>query len=153
MIFPAANCDPRPGHWLGWASALSPRFGSRHGRGCDAVNGYCWLTPPAPAAIALMVLDQVTASRLVNAQLPEQGRCRFTRIYDSSDQVIDEVVVWSLDQGLVEIGFHGGPGVRQAVEHHLAALGEPARRVRMVDGMILLGTFTRCCGLATRWPC
>ena len=86
---------------------------------------YRWLTPAAPAAIALLQIDCALAEVLLAKTaetLPAVGTCRFLRIRDARGEVIDEVVVWRLSEAVLELGCHGGPGVRQAIQSRLDEL-------------------------------
>ena len=57
---------------------------------------YRWLTPPAPAAIALLQLEVSASHQLLATDPPAVGHCRFTTVLDDRGQAIDEVVVWRL---------------------------------------------------------
>jgi tRNA U34 5-carboxymethylaminomethyl modifying GTPase MnmE/TrmE len=95
-------------------------------------DGFRWLTPPAPAAIALLRAPALAA--LCDRPLPEPWRARFARLRTVDGTVVDEVVVTRLDAGEVEIACHGGPGMRAAVEQALRGHGlEPATAVRRDD--------------------
>ncbi len=82
---------------------------------------YVWLTPPAPAAIALLRCPACAA--LFDRPLPAPGAARFARLRDPAGAAIDEVVVTRLDDTRLEVCVHGGIGVRAAVDACLAAHG------------------------------
>jgi tRNA U34 5-carboxymethylaminomethyl modifying GTPase MnmE/TrmE len=86
------------------------------------VSSYAWLTPPAPAALALARLRSPPA-RLFDRPLPSAGRARFARLRDATDAVVDEAVIWRLADGVVELSIHGGPGMRAAVDACLRSHG------------------------------
>lgn len=92
-------------------------------------DGFRWLTPPAPAAIALLRAPALAA--WCDRPLPAPGRARFAHLCAVDRSVIDEVVVTRLDEGEVEIACHGGPGIRAAIEaalrgHGLVPMRTPA---------------------------
>lgn len=84
-------------------------------------DGFHWLTPPAPAAIALLRTPALAA--LCDRSLPAPGRARFAHLRSIDGAVIDEVVVTRLDHDALEIACHGGPGIRAAVESALRGHG------------------------------
>lgn len=85
------------------------------------VEGFRWLTPPAPAAIALLRVPALPA--LCDRPLPGPGRARFAHLRAADGAVVDEVVVTRLDDRTLEIACHGGPGMRAAVEQALRGHG------------------------------
>ncbi len=91
-----------------------------------------WLTPPAPAAIAVVRLEWAgdAPGVLFDREVPEVGRARFARLLDGRGGVVDEVVVARLGPGMVDCASHGGIGMRLAVE---AALQE--RGWRLIAGL------------------
>jgi tRNA U34 5-carboxymethylaminomethyl modifying GTPase MnmE/TrmE len=82
---------------------------------------YQWLTPAAPAAIAIFCCAPLPV--LLDRALPRPGRARFAQLCDPKGQVVDEVVALRLQPELLEIQCHAGPGQRQAIEACLAAHG------------------------------
>jgi tRNA U34 5-carboxymethylaminomethyl modifying GTPase MnmE/TrmE len=92
------------------------------------VSAYRWLTPPAPAALALLRLRSAPA-HLLDRPLPASGRARFARLRDAAGAVVDDAVVWRLGGDEVELSVHGGSGIRAAVDACLRTHGlreEPA---------------------------
>lgn len=88
-------------------------------------DGWQWLTPPAPAAIAMLRMSVIAAA--FDPALPSPGRARLLILRDAGGTDVDEAVVARLDDGL-EVMVHGGPGVRAAVEAALVSHGlAPAR--------------------------
>lgn len=85
------------------------------------VDGWTWLTPPAPAAIAL--LRTPLCEKLFDRSLPVVGCARFTNICALDGHIVDEVVVTRVSATTVEIACHGGPGIRAAVEAALIGHG------------------------------
>lgn len=79
-----------------------------------------WLTPPAPAALALVRLAPV---HCLDRALPEPGRARFARLLAPGGAVVDEVVAQRLEDGALELSCHGGSGVRAAATAAFAAWG------------------------------
>lgn len=79
---------------------------------------YSWLTPPAPAAIAVLRVPALPA--LLDRALPAVGRARFAQLCDATRTMIDEVVASRLRDDVLELSTHGGPGVRAAVNAALA---------------------------------
>ena len=91
-------------------------------------DGWRWLTPPAPAAIALLRVSAHTA--LSDRPLPAVGRARFAHLCAVDGAIIDEVVITRLVDDVMEIACHGGPGIRAAVEQALRGHGlQPAGEV------------------------
>lgn len=85
------------------------------------MKSYMWLTPSAPAAIAIL---QCTAdAALFDRGLPQAGRARFAVLQTVDDGQVDEVVVLRLDEERIEVHCHGGFGVRQAVSMALGGHG------------------------------
>jgi len=84
------------------------------------VEGTSWLTPPTPAAIALLRCPALPA--LLDVPCPAPGNARFGHLIDVAGAVVDEVVAIGDDHGLL-LGTHGGPGLRAAVEQALAGHG------------------------------
>jgi tRNA U34 5-carboxymethylaminomethyl modifying GTPase MnmE/TrmE len=85
------------------------------------VDGWTWLTPPAPAAIAL--LRAPWCEKLFDRSPPAVGSARFANICALDGHIIDEVVVTRVSATTVEIACHGGPGIRAAVEAALIEHG------------------------------
>lgn len=85
------------------------------------VDGWTWLTPPAPAAIAL--LRTPLCEKLFDRSLPIVGCARFANICALDGHIVDEVVVTRVSATTVEIACHGGPGIRAAVEAALIGHG------------------------------
>jgi hypothetical protein len=79
-----------------------------------------WLTPPAPAAIAMLRMPAVAAA--FDRAPPPAGRARLLVLRDAAGAAVDEAVVAGLDDGL-EVMVHGGPGVRAALAAALASHG------------------------------
>jgi tRNA U34 5-carboxymethylaminomethyl modifying GTPase MnmE/TrmE len=84
-------------------------------------DGWHWLTPPAPAAIALVRVPAHAA--LSDRPLPDAGRARFAHLCAVDGSIIDEVVITRLSDEWMEIACHGGPGIRVAVEQALRGHG------------------------------
>ena len=82
---------------------------------------FSWLTPPAPAAIAVVRVTALPA--LLDRPLPAPGRHRFARLIDPAGTIIDELVADRLDDAAMHLMPHGGPGMREAVERCLRAHG------------------------------
>jgi hypothetical protein len=82
---------------------------------------FVWLTPPVPAALAVVRCAAVEG--LLDRDPPQPGRARFARLRLPTGQIADEVVATRLDNGQLEISTHGGPGVRAAVTDCLRAHG------------------------------
>ncbi len=95
--------------WHAVAPAHHPRMGFR------------WLTPPAPAAIAMVRTPAL--AELLDRPLPNQGAARFARLMTADGAAVDEVVVARIAIDTIEVMCHGGPGVRQAVTRCLAGHG------------------------------
>lgn len=83
-------------------------------------DGWHWLTPPTPAAIAMLRMPVVVAA--FDRAPPSPGRARLLMLRDAAGMVVDEAVVCGLTDGL-EVMVHGGPGVRAAVEAALVSHG------------------------------
>lgn len=95
-------------------------------------DGFRWLTPPAPAAIALVQVPAHAA--LCDRPLPAVGRARFVHLCAADGTVIDEAVATRLADDVLEIACHGGPGIRAAVESALRGHGlSPAASARHDD--------------------
>ena len=85
------------------------------------VDGWTWLTPPAPAAIAL--LRAPLCEKLFDRSPPIIGSARFANVCAVDGNIVDEVVVTRVSATTVEIACHGGPGIRAAVEAALIEHG------------------------------
>lgn len=83
-------------------------------------DGWQWLTPPAPAAIAMLRMPALASA--FDRAPPAPGRARLLTLRDARGAAVDEAVVVGLDAGL-EVMVHGGPGVRAAVAAALAGHG------------------------------
>jgi hypothetical protein len=95
-------------------------------------DGFRWLTPPAPAAIALVQVPVFAA--LCDRPLPMVGRARFAHLRAVDGTIVDEVVVTRVDDARMEIACHGGPGMRAAVEQALRGHGlVPANTLLRTD--------------------
>ncbi len=93
-----------------------------------------WLTPPAPAAIAIVRCS--VGLSVLDRKLPVVGRARFAHLCDDTGRVIDEVVCVRTNEQYIDIHCHGGPGQRQAVAYALASHGyveENARDAELID--------------------
>ena len=82
---------------------------------------YAWLTPAAPAAIAIVRVPALPG--LLDRALPAVGADRFARLVAPDGTVVDEIVVDRPTDDALHLMTHGGPGVRQAVDACLAAHG------------------------------
>jgi tRNA U34 5-carboxymethylaminomethyl modifying GTPase MnmE/TrmE len=102
---------------------------------------YRWLTPAAPAALAVLRLewhprdDAQAVQALSDRPLPGPGRARFARLRSGAGVIVDEVVLTRLGAAVLDCATHGGLGVRAAVAEALRdhgwqpaadANGEPA---------------------------
>lgn len=85
---------------------------------------FIWLTPPAPAAIAVV---RVTVAVGPVRHWPESGRAAFAHLRDPTGVVVDEVVALRLDDHEADLCVHGGPGMRAAVSACLIAHGYAER--------------------------
>jgi 50S ribosome-binding GTPase len=82
---------------------------------------FAWLTPPAPAAIALVVVPALPG--LLDRVLPAVGASRFARLCLPDGTPVDELVADRLTAEHLLLMPHGGPGMRQAVTACLEAHG------------------------------
>ncbi len=82
---------------------------------------FSWLTPAAPAAIAVVECPPIAG--LFDRQPPQLGRAGVAWLRDPSGGKVDEVVVVRTQEAIVEIMTHGGAGVRAAVTAALFAHG------------------------------
>ena len=82
---------------------------------------YTWLTPPAPAAIAVVAVPVMPG--LIDRAWPEPGRARFARLVNAAGTVVDEVLADRVDASTIWLMPHGGPGIRQAVTDCLEGHG------------------------------
>jgi len=81
---------------------------------------FTWLTPPAPAAIAVV---RVTLQDKVVRQWPAPGQAGFSHLRDPAGAVVDEAVILRLDPDHADLCVHGGPGIRAAITACLIAHG------------------------------
>lgn len=86
----------------------------------DMRDGWQWLTPPVPAAIAMLRMPVMVAA--FDRAPPARGKARLLVLRDAGGAAVDEAVVVGLEDGL-EVMVHGGPGVRAAVEAALLSHG------------------------------
>ncbi len=84
-------------------------------------SAYAWLTPAAPAAIAVAVMPALAAA--FDRPLPPLDQARFMRLISPSGAMVDELVVERVAADRLHLMPHGGPGVRQAVDACLQAHG------------------------------
>ncbi len=84
------------------------------------MSWFSWLTPPQPAAIAVV---RLATTAVLDRNVPASGRACFARVRDPAGAVVDEVIALGLDDGVLELHCHGGPGVRAAVTAALVAHG------------------------------
>lgn len=82
---------------------------------------FTWLTPAAPAAIAIVRVP--TWAALLDRPLPALDAARFARLVAPDGSVIDELVVDRIADDALHLMTHGGPGMRAAVEACLVAHG------------------------------
>ncbi len=82
---------------------------------------FTWLTPAAPAAIAIVQCDADQA--VIEAPLPAVGRACFSHIKHGDGRLVDEVVVLRITEQLLELQCHGGVGIRAAVSDALISHG------------------------------
>ena len=82
---------------------------------------YAWLTPAAPAAIAIAVMPPL--AKAFDRSLPPIDHARFMRLLHPDGSTVDELVVDRISQQRLHLMTHGGPGVRQAVDACLTAHG------------------------------
>ncbi|MFW5845124.1 MAG: GTPase [Planctomycetota bacterium] len=94
-------------------------------------GAFQWLTPAAPAAIAVFWCPPV--EHLLDRSPPAPGVARFARLQMPDGRAVDEVVALRLDPGVLEVQCHGGPGMRAAVEGCLQAHGLQASTDELVD--------------------
>lgn len=81
---------------------------------------YAWLTPPAPAALGVVVVD--CAAGPVR-RWPEPGTVALVHLRDAGGGLVDEALCLRRDEDHAELHVHGGPGMRTAVEAALAGHG------------------------------
>ena len=74
---------------------------------------FSWLTPAAPAAIAVVLVPALPA--LCDRPLPPPGRARFVRVSDARGVAVDEAVAVRVSETTMEFMVHGGAGIRAAV--------------------------------------
>ncbi len=111
-------------HWTG--SALVPGSAAYPA----ALPGFAWLTPPEPAAIAVVELPALSC---LDRPLPEAGRARFARLMARDGTVVDEVIACRTSVDQLELHVHGGAGVRAAVSACLGGWGLGERGTRNVE--------------------
>jgi tRNA U34 5-carboxymethylaminomethyl modifying GTPase MnmE/TrmE len=109
--------------------------------------GFRWLTPAAPAAIAVVRAPAIAG--LIDRDLPTLGRARFVRVRDVHGQAVDEAVVVRLDADTLELMVHGGPGVRAAVTTALIGHGLAETTSTSMDRWSRLATAAH--PAAVRW--
>jgi tRNA U34 5-carboxymethylaminomethyl modifying GTPase MnmE/TrmE len=87
-----------------------------------------WLTPAAPAAIAVVRVHAPAAllQQLCARPLPAPGRAGVGHLRGPDAQLIDEAVLVRLGADELELMVHGGPGMRAAVDACLAGHGVEA---------------------------
>lgn len=90
---------------------------------------FSWLTPPAPAAIALVRVPAWAA--LLDRPLPAPDQARFARLIAPDKTVVDELVAERITADELHLMCHGGPGMRAAVEACLLAHGLTAAPVQV----------------------
>ncbi|MDA3961036.1 MAG: 50S ribosome-binding GTPase [Planctomycetota bacterium] len=83
----------------------------------DEVVTFRWLTPPAPAAIAVLRLSG--ARPVLDRPLPGLGQACLAHLLDPNGAAVDEVVAIGAAGGVCDVCTHGGPGIRAAVNQAL----------------------------------
>ena len=84
------------------------------------MTSFAWLTPPEPAAIAVVSLPPLAC---LDRPLPELRRARFARLVDVHGSAIDEVIACRVAADRLDLHVHGGAGVRAAVTAALVSWG------------------------------
>lgn len=86
---------------------------------------WCWLTPSAPAAIAVLRIQAQPGilQALLDRALPTLGRACVGHLRTPDLARVDEAVVIRLNEAELEVMVHGGPGLRAAVDGCLASHG------------------------------
>ena len=114
---------------------------------------WSWLTPPAPAAVALLRMTPHPAA--LAGSLPAVGRVGLRGLQTAAGEVVDEVMV-TVAADHYALATHGGPGVRAAVEDALVSHGFTAEADRGGDRLSMqpsaLSPSLRWAGLAVA-PC
>ncbi len=111
-----------------------------------------WLTPAAPAAIALVRVQGPAAllACLLARPLPESGRAGVGHLRSAAGELVEEAVAVRLAEDELELMVHGGPGMRAAVDACLAGHG-----VTPLEGPLHAGAWHRLAGAgspaAVRW--
>ena len=83
---------------------------------------FTWLSAPGPAALSLLRVSALPPQAL-DRDPPGPGSARFARLRNAQGVVVDEVVVWHLASGQLELSTHGGAGVRAALARCLRSHG------------------------------
>ncbi len=87
-----------------------------------ATSGYCWLTPPAASALALLFLNEPALQSAFEGRLVAATDVPRVAWLRNSRQKLDQVVYSRLGPGVL-VSCHGGPAVRTAIEAALAGAG------------------------------
>jgi glutamyl-Q tRNA(Asp) synthetase len=103
------------------AAAVAPSAGT-----------YAWLTPAAPAAIAIAAMPALATA--FDRPLPKLDEARFMRLLNPRGETVDELVVERIASDRLHLMPHGGPGVRQAVDACLQAHGLQEHRLPPTSG-------------------
>jgi tRNA U34 5-carboxymethylaminomethyl modifying GTPase MnmE/TrmE len=87
-----------------------------------------WLTPAAPAAIAVVRVHGPAAllQQLVERPLPAVGRAGVGHLRGTDARMVDQSVLVRLAVDVLELMVHGGPGMRAAVDACLEEHGVEA---------------------------
>jgi len=85
------------------------------------MSHYRWLTPAAPAAVAVLRCPRRAA--LIDRDPPAPGCVRLAALLDAERRAVDEVLVCAVDDSELELCTHGGPGIRRAVDRAMAGHG------------------------------
>jgi tRNA U34 5-carboxymethylaminomethyl modifying GTPase MnmE/TrmE len=94
-----------------------------------------WLTPAAPAAIAVVRVRAAAAllAQLVERPLPAPGRAGVGHLRGPDARLVDQAVLVRTGPDELELMVHGGPGMRAAVDACLEAHGVLAAPMPMPE--------------------
>jgi tRNA U34 5-carboxymethylaminomethyl modifying GTPase MnmE/TrmE len=90
------------------------------GQRLPPVLTFTWLTPAAPAAIAVV---RCTPAAALVRRWPSLGAVGLVYLRAVNGTVVDQALAVHVEEGIMELHVHGGPGMRAAVSNALVDHG------------------------------
>jgi tRNA U34 5-carboxymethylaminomethyl modifying GTPase MnmE/TrmE len=91
----------------------------------ETINSWRWLTPSAPAAIAVVRIyaEEKILQALIRRRLPLMNHAGFSCVHALDGSVVDEAIFSRVHEHALDIACHGGPGMRSRMNKILGDYG------------------------------